>query len=211
LGLRARHDFNAANGRLQEQNTRSIATAELDRRADLRVIDNGNGPKDFTVAFTFSLKPRRKPTSATTPPSRTTCSGIKFKTGNTAKEFVNRLFTAFAMRKDVSPEWPLVKPSIIAVRGLSSSRCGGRFPQAMARLVEQRIGFWPVFDCARLRAVWPATHQSRARSSNKSSHNWRAVSVCACPCVAVLAHRHPARPEADPLQIHFNAGPPPEP
>jgi LPS-assembly protein len=56
-GLRTQHDFNAANGRLQEQ----LYTIYRDLRSwtgalTFRVIDNGNGPKDFTVAFTFSLK-----------------------------------------------------------------------------------------------------------------------------------------------------------
>jgi hypothetical protein len=56
-GLRARHDFNAANGRLQEQNYSVYRDLRSWTGAlTFRVIDNGNGPKDFTVAFTFSLK-----------------------------------------------------------------------------------------------------------------------------------------------------------
>ena len=56
-GLRARHDFNAANGRLQEQNY----SVYRDLRSwtcalTFRVIDNSTGPTDFTVAFTFSFK-----------------------------------------------------------------------------------------------------------------------------------------------------------
>jgi lipopolysaccharide assembly outer membrane protein LptD (OstA) len=56
-GLRTRHDFNAANGRLQEQDysiyrdLRSWTCA-----LTFRVIDDSTGPTDFTVAFTFSLK-----------------------------------------------------------------------------------------------------------------------------------------------------------
>ena len=56
-GLRMMHDFNAENGRLQEQ----FYTIYRDLRSwtgalTFRVLDNGSGPKDFTVAFTFSLK-----------------------------------------------------------------------------------------------------------------------------------------------------------
>jgi lipopolysaccharide assembly outer membrane protein LptD (OstA) len=56
-GLRMTHDFNAANGRLQQQ----FYTIYRDLRSwtgalTFRVLDNGNGPKDFTIAFTFSLK-----------------------------------------------------------------------------------------------------------------------------------------------------------
>ena len=57
-GLRATHDFNAQDGRLQQQ----FYTIYRDMRSwtgalTFRVIDNGNGqPRDFTVAFTFSLK-----------------------------------------------------------------------------------------------------------------------------------------------------------
>jgi hypothetical protein len=61
-GLRASHRFEARDGRLEEQayslyrDLRSW-TATL----TFRVLDNRNGPEDFTVAFTFSLKahPRR--------------------------------------------------------------------------------------------------------------------------------------------------------
>jgi len=75
-GLRARHDFNAANGRLQEQNYSVYRDLRSwTGRADLPVIDNGNGPKDFTVAFTFSLKgraenPRRRRHRPAVPPAR---------------------------------------------------------------------------------------------------------------------------------------------
>jgi lipopolysaccharide assembly outer membrane protein LptD (OstA) len=56
-GFRTRHDFNAENGRLQQQ----LYTIYRDLRSwtgalTFRVVDNGNGPTDFTVAFTFSLK-----------------------------------------------------------------------------------------------------------------------------------------------------------
>ena len=56
-GFRTRHDFNAADGRLQEQDY----TIYRDLRSwtcalTFRVIDNSTGPTDFTVAFTFSLK-----------------------------------------------------------------------------------------------------------------------------------------------------------
>jgi hypothetical protein len=56
-GARIAQHFNASNGRLQEQ----LYTLYRDLRSwtgalTFRVIDNGNGPKDFTVAFTFSLK-----------------------------------------------------------------------------------------------------------------------------------------------------------
>ena len=56
-GLRTQHDFNAADGRLQEQDY----TIYRDLRSwtgalTFRVIDNSTGPTDFTVAFTFSLK-----------------------------------------------------------------------------------------------------------------------------------------------------------
>jgi LPS-assembly protein len=56
-GFRTRHDFNAADGRLQQQNY----TIYRDLRSwtgalTFRVIDNSTGPTDFTVAFTFSLK-----------------------------------------------------------------------------------------------------------------------------------------------------------
>jgi hypothetical protein len=51
------HDFNAENGRLQEQ----FYTIYRDLRSwtgalTFRIVDNGSGPKDFTIAFTFSLK-----------------------------------------------------------------------------------------------------------------------------------------------------------
>ena len=57
-GFRATHDFNAQEGRLQQQ----FYTIYRDMRSwtgalTFRVIDNGNGqPRDYTVAFTFSLK-----------------------------------------------------------------------------------------------------------------------------------------------------------
>ena len=51
------HDFNAQSGRLQEQ----FYTLYRDLRSwtgalTFRVKDNGIGPTDYTVAFTFSLK-----------------------------------------------------------------------------------------------------------------------------------------------------------
>jgi LPS-assembly protein len=61
-GFRAQHDFNAMDGRLQDQ----FYTVYRDLRSwtgalTFRVTDNGYGPEDFTVAFTFSIKahPRR--------------------------------------------------------------------------------------------------------------------------------------------------------
>jgi hypothetical protein len=56
-GLRAIHDFNAQNGRLQGQ----FYSIYRDFRSwtgalTFRVQDNGIGPKDYTVAFSFSLK-----------------------------------------------------------------------------------------------------------------------------------------------------------
>ncbi len=56
-GWRAEHDFNAADGRLQQQ----LYTIYRDMRSwtgalTFRLTDNGGGPQDFTVAFTFSLK-----------------------------------------------------------------------------------------------------------------------------------------------------------
>jgi LPS-assembly protein len=56
-GFRAVHDFNAETGRLQEQ----FYTIYRDMRSwtgalTFRVVDNGVGPEDYTVAFTFSLK-----------------------------------------------------------------------------------------------------------------------------------------------------------
>jgi hypothetical protein len=56
-GLRLEHDFNAADGRLQEQ----FYTIYRDFRSwtgavTFRVVDNGTGPEDFTIAISFSLK-----------------------------------------------------------------------------------------------------------------------------------------------------------
>jgi lipopolysaccharide assembly outer membrane protein LptD (OstA) len=56
-GLRTTDYFNAENGRLQQQ----LYTIYRDLRSwtgalTFRVLDNGIGPMDFTVAFTFSLK-----------------------------------------------------------------------------------------------------------------------------------------------------------
>jgi hypothetical protein len=55
--LRTTDYFNAENGRLQQQ----LYTIYRDLRSwtgalTFRVLDNGIGPMDFTVAFTFSLK-----------------------------------------------------------------------------------------------------------------------------------------------------------
>ena len=58
-----------------------------------------------------------------------------------------------------SPEWPLVKPPIIARAAFPVIAAVGDFHEAMSRLVEQRIGFGAVFDRPWLRAIWPATHQ----------------------------------------------------
>ncbi|MFZ0829152.1 MAG: LPS assembly protein LptD [Verrucomicrobiia bacterium] len=60
-GLRMRHEYNAADGQLQEQNY----TIYRDLRSwtgalTFRVIDNSTGPTDYTVAFTFSIKARPK-------------------------------------------------------------------------------------------------------------------------------------------------------
>jgi LPS-assembly protein len=56
-GLRLQHDYNAADGRLQEQ----YYTVYRDLRSwtgalTFRVQNNTSGPTDYTVAFTFSLK-----------------------------------------------------------------------------------------------------------------------------------------------------------
>jgi hypothetical protein len=56
-GLRATHDFNAQNGRLQQQ----FYTLYRDLRSwtgalTFRVVDNLTGPEDFTIAFSLSLK-----------------------------------------------------------------------------------------------------------------------------------------------------------
>ncbi len=56
-GFRATDNFNAQNGRMQEQ----FYTLYRDFRSwtgalTFRVIDNGTGPEDFTIAFSFSLK-----------------------------------------------------------------------------------------------------------------------------------------------------------
>ena len=56
-GFRTQHDFNAENGRLQEQDYSIYRDLRSWTGAlTFRVIDNGTGPTDFTVAFTFSLK-----------------------------------------------------------------------------------------------------------------------------------------------------------
>jgi LPS-assembly protein len=62
-GMRTTHSFNAQNGRLQQQ----FYTLYRDLRSwtgalTFRLTDNGSGPKDFTVAFSFSLKahPRQR-------------------------------------------------------------------------------------------------------------------------------------------------------
>ena len=56
-GFRATHDFNAMDGRLQDQ----FYTVYRDLRSwtgalTFRLTDNGNGSQDFTVAFSFSIK-----------------------------------------------------------------------------------------------------------------------------------------------------------
>jgi LPS-assembly protein len=56
-GFRVTHDFNAVDGRLQDQ----FYTIYRDLRSwtgalTFRVTDNGTGPEDFTVAFSFSIK-----------------------------------------------------------------------------------------------------------------------------------------------------------
>jgi LPS-assembly protein len=56
-GARANHSYDVTRGRLQQQ----FYTLYRDMRCwtgalTLRVLDEGNGPKDITVAFTFSLK-----------------------------------------------------------------------------------------------------------------------------------------------------------
>ena len=56
-GFRAAHRFEARDGRLEEQSYaiyRDLRswTAAL----TLRLRDNRNGPEDFSIAFTFSLK-----------------------------------------------------------------------------------------------------------------------------------------------------------
>jgi len=56
-GLRSTHDFNAMNGRLQDQ----FYTIYRDLRSwtgalTFRVTDNGAGREDYTIAFSFSIK-----------------------------------------------------------------------------------------------------------------------------------------------------------
>ena len=56
-GLRAVHNFDAREGRLQQQ----FYTLYRDLRSwtaalTFRVVDNSTGPEDFTVAVAFSLK-----------------------------------------------------------------------------------------------------------------------------------------------------------
>ncbi len=60
-GFRTEHDFNAEDGRLQQQ----FYTVYRDMRSwtaalTFRVEDNGIGPKDYTVAFSFSIKAHPK-------------------------------------------------------------------------------------------------------------------------------------------------------
>jgi LPS-assembly protein len=62
-GFRTQHDFNAEDGRLQDQ----FYTIYRDLRSwtgalTFRVTDNGTGPEDFTIAFSFSIKahPRQR-------------------------------------------------------------------------------------------------------------------------------------------------------
>ena len=75
-GLRATHNFNAMDGRLQEQ----FYTLYRDLRSwtgalTFRVTDNGTGPEDFTVAFSFSIKAHPRHAWAPTPLRRITSSG----------------------------------------------------------------------------------------------------------------------------------------
>ena len=56
-GLRALHNFDARNVRMEEQ----YYTVYRDMRSwtaalTAGVLDNGTGPKDFSIAFTFSIK-----------------------------------------------------------------------------------------------------------------------------------------------------------
>jgi hypothetical protein len=56
-GFRAEHDFNATDGRLQDQ----FYSVYRDLRnwtaaLTFRMTDNGTGSQDFTVAFSFSIK-----------------------------------------------------------------------------------------------------------------------------------------------------------
>ncbi len=60
-GLRAMHHFDARNGRMQEQYYtvyRDMRSWTAALTAGLR--DSGIGPKDFTIAFTFSIKAKPK-------------------------------------------------------------------------------------------------------------------------------------------------------
>jgi len=70
-GFRTEHDFNAMDGLLQDQ----FYTVYRDLRSwtgalTFRVTDNGSGPENFTVAFTFSIKahPHQKLGSDTVAP-----------------------------------------------------------------------------------------------------------------------------------------------
>lgn len=60
-GFRTTHAFNATDGRLQDQ----FYTAYRDMRSwtgalTFRIRDNGVGPKDYTIAFSFSIKAHPK-------------------------------------------------------------------------------------------------------------------------------------------------------
>jgi len=62
-------------------------------------------------------------------------------------------------RASVSPEWPLVKAQRITGTSFPVTAAMGDFHEAIARLVEQRVGFGPVFDRSRLVAVGSAANQ----------------------------------------------------
>jgi len=77
-GFRTRHDYNAADGRLQEQNY----SVYRDLRSwtcalTFRVIDNSTGRRITRWPSPSRSRPRRKSTSATTPPAVPPARGIK--------------------------------------------------------------------------------------------------------------------------------------
>ena len=106
-GFRTEHDFNAMDGLLQDQ----FYTVYRDLRSwtgalTFRVTDNGSGPENFTVAFTFPS--RRIPTKswAATPSSRITSSGSDLQVATitgTGSESVKVEPLAISLRTSIVP------------------------------------------------------------------------------------------------------------
>jgi len=74
------HNYNFENSRLQEQNY----TIYRDLRCwtgalTFRIVDNGYGPTDYTVAFTFSLKAAPRLTWRRRHSPLSARRGVKFK------------------------------------------------------------------------------------------------------------------------------------